>query len=119
MSVHIDHPFRFGKDGRTATTSRAEHIQDLVELTLLTAPGERVNRPQFGAGLSTLIFEPNDQPLSDAAQFLTRSNLQRWLEGLVEIRSLDVTRKDETLHISLEYVVLASGETISQTVRRP
>ena len=55
----VDYPFGFDATGRTRAASREDHVRDLVEQVLFTAPGERVNRPQFGSGLLGLVFEPN------------------------------------------------------------
>ena len=40
-------------------TDEDDHLRDMIEQFLLTDPGERVNRPDFGAGLRHMIFEPN------------------------------------------------------------
>ena len=47
MSEHLDFPYRFDGRGRTAATGRDDHIRDLIEQVLFTAPGERVMRPDF------------------------------------------------------------------------
>ena len=39
--------------------TRDDHLRDLIEQVLFTAPGERVMRPDFGSGLLALVFEPN------------------------------------------------------------
>ena len=41
------------------THRRDDHLRDLIEQVLFTAPGERVMRPDFGSGLLALVFEPN------------------------------------------------------------
>ena len=46
---------------------------------LFTAPGERVNRPDFGSGLLQLVFAPNSDELAGATQFLVQGALQQWL----------------------------------------
>ena len=46
-----------------AATSDDDHIRDLIEQVLFTSPGERVMRPDFGAGLLALVFEPNSVEL--------------------------------------------------------
>ena len=59
MTGDLDFPYHFDGRGRTATTGRDDHIRDLIEQVLFTAPGERVMRPDFGSGLLALVFEPN------------------------------------------------------------
>ena len=55
----LDYPYHFDGSGRSAATDEADHIRDLIEQVLFTSPGERVMRPDFGAGLLALVFEPN------------------------------------------------------------
>ena len=55
----LDFPYHVDGTGRSATTGAADHVRDLIEQVLFTAPGERVMRPDFGSGLLALVFEPN------------------------------------------------------------
>jgi phage baseplate assembly protein W len=47
--MQIDYPFHFDSRGHTASTQQGDHIRDLIEQVLFTAPGERVNRPDLAA----------------------------------------------------------------------
>ncbi|HYJ93736.1 MAG TPA: GPW/gp25 family protein, partial [Vicinamibacterales bacterium] len=62
----LDYPYRFDRSGWTATTGDEDHIRDLIEQVLFTAPGERVNRPTFGSGVLRLVFAPNSDTLASA-----------------------------------------------------
>ncbi len=102
-------PLRFDHRGRTAEHRRAEHVRDLIEAVLFTAPGERVNRPSFGAGAARLLFEPNSPEAAAASQFLVQSGLQQHLAGLIEVRDVAVSNEDSRLRIRVEYVSLEDG----------
>ena len=54
--MNLDFPYHFDSHGRTAAIDYDAHIRDLIEQVLFTAPGERVNRPDFGSGLLRLVF---------------------------------------------------------------
>ena len=54
----LDFPYHFDGRGRTATTDRDDHIRDLIEQVLFTAPGERVMRPDFGAACCSWCSSP-------------------------------------------------------------
>ena len=54
----VGYPLRVDAHGATARTDRAGYLRDLIEQVLFTAPGERVNRPDFGAGVGQLVFAP-------------------------------------------------------------
>ena len=103
--MNIDYPFHFDGRGRTAATGDDEHIRDMIEQFLFTKPGERVNRPDFGSGLHHLVFEPISTQLEDALKYTIQAGLQRWLNDVVEVRGLDVSRNESTIYVSVQYSV--------------
>ena len=103
--MNLDFPYRFDSRGRTADTSDEDHIRDLIEQVLFTAPGERVNRPDFGSGLQRLVFAPNSDELAAATQFLVQGSLQQWLGDLIEGSEVDVQNEDSTLRITVQYII--------------
>jgi uncharacterized protein len=107
----LDHPYHLDGQGRTASTDAAGHIRDLIEQVLFTAPGERVMRPDFGAGLLTLVFEPNSSTLAATTQFLVQSALQQHLADVIAVQGVSVTAQDATLLVDVAYAVLADGST--------
>jgi phage baseplate assembly protein W len=113
--MNIDYPFRFVALGRTANTTDADHIRDMIEQLLFTNPGERVNRPDFGSGLLQAIFAPNSPELATALQFTTQAALQRWLGDVIEIRALEFTAEDSTLRVLLQYSIRQTGEQRSDS----
>jgi Bacteriophage baseplate protein W len=106
----LDYPYHFDGRGRTAATDGDEHIRDLIEQVLFTAPGERVNRPDFGSGLTQLVFAPNSDELAAATQFLVQGALQQWLGNLIEVEAVEVESEDATLRVTAQYRVRRSGE---------
>lgn len=103
MTDFLDVPYGFGGRGRTATTQDEDHVRDLIKQVLFTSPGERVNRPDFGCGLRQLVFAPNGDVLAGATQFLVRSALIHWLEGVVEVEHVEVEAVDATLTVVIGY----------------
>ena len=53
-------PVRPGPDGRLRLIGGERKIQQGIWIILATGPGERVMRPEFGAGLPRDVFSPND-----------------------------------------------------------
>ena len=108
--MHIGFPFRVDGGGRTAAESDEQHLRHLIEQVLFTAPGERVNRPDFGSGVMQLVFgAPNDEMLT-ATQFLIQGSLQQWLGDLIEVEAVEVRGQEGNLHITVQYVVRRSQE---------
>lgn len=106
MAQQIDFPYRTNRQGRTAVTDYENHIRDLVEQLIFTAPGERVNRPDFGSGLQQLVFAPNSTELAATLQYLVQSNLQQWLGTLIAVEAVDVSAEDSRLTVAIRYRIL-------------
>lgn len=117
--MNIDYPFDIDRRGRTATTSGADHIRDMIEQVLFTNPGERVNRPDFGSGLLQMVFAPNSPELAAALQFTLQAALQRWLGDVIELRALEVTSEDSTLAIDVQYAIRTNNALQTQRFVRP
>jgi phage baseplate assembly protein W len=115
----LDFPYRFDARGRTATTTRDDHIRDLIEQVLFTAPGERVMRPDFGSGLLALVFEPNSTTLAATTQMLVQAALQQHLAGLIAVQAVDVRNDDGTLRVDVRYTVLLDRSTHNASFTAP
>jgi hypothetical protein len=113
--MNIDYPFHFDSRGRTAETGYADHVRDLIEQLLLTSPGERVNRPDFGSGLQQMVFAPNRIEFAATLQFTLQAALQRWLGDVIEVRDLSVESAETTLTVTLQYVLQRTGELRTDT----
>lgn len=73
--------------GRTAVAAYEEDVKQAIRIILGTDPGERVMRPDFGAGLSAFVFEPMTPATLEALR-------QRVEEALVDWEPrIDVDRK--------------------------
>lgn len=86
------------------------YIRQLIRQVLLTARGERINRPAFGAGVRRLVFAP----LSDASAMLARTMifeaLTRWLPTLIQVESVEAQAIESRMEITITYRVIAHGE---------
>lgn len=64
-------------------------VRQSILLILRTAPGERMMRPEFGAGLNSLAFEPMDAVTVSLVQHRVTETLQRF-EPRIEVLSVSV-----------------------------
>jgi phage baseplate assembly protein W len=108
--MNIDFPFRFDSHGRNAMTDENGHIRDMLEQLIFTNPGERVNRPDFGSGISQLIFAPNSPELAATVQFTLQAGIQRWMGDVIELRGLVVQAADSSLTIDINYVIRRTNQ---------
>lgn len=82
--------------------------QSIIQI-LLTEPGERLMRPTFGSGLMSRVFENNDPILESILQAEVFSAIGRW-EPRAIVRGVDMARKDSTITITVNYVVVATRQ---------
>ncbi len=103
--MNIAFPYHIDGRGRTAApVDNNAYLVQLIEQVLFTAPGERVNRPNFGSGVAQLTFAPNSAELAAATQFVVQGGLNQWLGGLVQIQTVQVAAQDSTLTVTVSYV---------------
>ncbi|MCG8461659.1 MAG: GPW/gp25 family protein [Holophagales bacterium] len=107
--TQVGFPLQLDRRGRLYEPDYDDHVMQMIELVLFTSPGERVNRPEFGAGLIELIFTGNDQPEAAAAEYLVQTSLQRWLSDVIDLRTVQVTARDSTLEIQVVYSLRLDG----------
>jgi hypothetical protein len=115
MSQLIDPPYmafplRIGAQG-AATADRASHVRQQIEQVLFTAANERVFRPEFGAGVKQLVFEPNASALWEVTRKRLSSSLADALQNEVDPKTLsvDVTGDGEKLLITISYTLATIG----------
>lgn len=116
--MNIDFPLSFNRQGRTATTGTDEHIRNMLKQIIFTNPGERVNRPEFGSGLLQLVFSPNSPELAATLQVTIQASIQQYLGDLITLQDFQVTSEDSKLRVEVQYVVLRSGEELTDTFER-
>lgn len=109
MALFLDFPFRVDGRGRSAETTEDDHIRDMIFQVLFTNPGERVNRPDFGCGVKQLVFMPNSDALATAAQFLVQGALQRWLDEVIQVESVEVEAEESELRVAVVYSKRSGG----------
>ena len=86
---YLGFPFRIAREG-PLTSDRRAHVREQIWQVLLTDPGERVFRPDFGAGAQTLVFEPKGSALWMMAQKRLEASLVAALQGEVDPKSIRV-----------------------------
>jgi uncharacterized protein len=108
-------PLRLDADKRLADPDWEEHVDEMVRQVLLTSPGERVNRPDFGTGILAMVFTPAGPSLA-ALQVLIQTSLARWLGTLIEVNGVSVTSEDSTVQVSVAYTLRATRATRTVSV---
>jgi phage baseplate assembly protein W len=115
--MDIAFPFAIDGHGRTARADEAAHVRQMIEQLIFTAPGERVNRPDFGSGIQQLVFAPNSPELAATLQFTLQAAIQHSLSDVIDIQGLTASAAESSLTVELAYVLRRTGaaETASFT----
>lgn len=106
-------PFRVDADG-PAESDRAAHVRDKIIQVLMTMPGERVYRADFGAGVQRLVFEGNSTAVAVLTANRLRASLEPALAGDVDGKSIEIdVRPDpnagERLLVEIRYTLASIG----------
>lgn len=118
MSEHVLFPPRLGARGRMATGTDEEYLRGLIEQVLFTRPGERVSRPEFGCGVTALIFEPLSDALAAATQTMVSAALQDALGALISVDDVIIAAEESTLAITVVFTPLGEPAAQLSTVVR-
>jgi phage baseplate assembly protein W len=86
------------------------YIRNLILQTIMTAQGERINRPEFGASIRRLVFAPLGSGLENFVQTMVLQALDRWLGRYIRTEQVRVRVAGEALLVEIDYLVLAKGE---------
>lgn len=110
---YLDFPFHLDGRGRSAQTGGDDHVRDMIHQVLFTDPGERVNRPDFGCGIRSLLFMPNSDALAAATQTLVKGSLQKWLEREIQVEDVRIEADGSTLRVEVVYVRRSDGQRVA------
>jgi phage baseplate assembly protein W len=89
-----------------------KYVEQLMRQVLLTNPGERVHRPDFGCGIRQMVFSPNSEVAATLTQVLVSRALQKWMGDVIEVDKIQVEAAEESLIVRIAYRITP------QTVQR-
>lgn len=112
VSDSVRYPFAIDPEaGRLAQEpDYAAHVDQLVRQVLLTSPGERINRPDFGCGLRRMVFAPNSTATASLLQVMVLEALERWLADVITVDQVRVVSRDSLLEVTVAYIINARAE---------
>jgi uncharacterized protein len=76
--------------GQVATAAYEEDIRQAIRIIIGTNPGERVMRPDFGAGLDQFAFEPVNTTTMETLKRRVRDSLVDW-EPRIDVDTVKVS----------------------------
>jgi len=81
----------------------AAHVEEMMRQVLLTNPGERVNRPDFGCGLRRMVFAPASEASASLLQVTILQAMKKWLGPVIEVDEVRVNADNEKFVVVLAY----------------
>ena len=97
--------------GGIAEAAYEDDVRQAIRIILATNPGERVMRPDFGAGLDRFVFEPVNVATVTQLKAQVHDALVAW-EPRVDVLEIDVTPEGSppvVLLIEMQYRVRATN----------
>lgn len=104
-------PPRVGPRGGIQWAADEVKVAQSIGIILKTAPGERLMRPRFGAGLGNLVFAPLTSQTLSRVSALVRDGLRDW-EPRIELEQVRVEvdpAEESKLLIHVGYRVRATN----------
>lgn len=113
-AIGLTLPLRFSNNTFEQSYQTISQIKSNIKNLLLTSRGERVMQPEFGSGLSSLLFEQSDSNLEGHIEDTIISSIDMWMP-YISIESIQVDMSDNSkdrnvVNISLQFKV---GDNIS------
>jgi uncharacterized protein len=99
------------QDGRLGWSTGNASVREVMLNILLTRPGERLMRPEFGAGLRDFVHHPNNQTTRALIADATRKSIARW-EPRVNVEEVHVepdTQSLSVVNLSIRYRLRQDG----------
>jgi len=98
-------------DGRLAWSEGNKSVRECMLNILLTRPGERLMRPEFGAGLRNFIHYPNNETTRSLIADTSRRALERWEPRVLmeDVRVLADPQRPSYVHLSIHYRLRYDG----------
>jgi phage baseplate assembly protein W len=107
----VSFPLRVGPDGGIVWSSGELNVRECICTILRTAPGERVERPTFGAGLDQMLFEPNSAATLRLIQDQVTQAIGLW-EPRVSLNNVTATvnaTDPRDVDVTITYTLIATG----------
>ena len=106
-SVRFPFSIDRGQGQLSQERSYEAHVQQLIKQVLLTSPGERIDRPDFGCGIKRMVFAPGGEVAASLAQTVVYQSLTKWLGTVISVHEVTVRANDARLDIRVGYAIRA------------
>ena len=101
-------PVAINLTGGIASSSLEENIRESIFIILGTAPGERVQRKDFGCRIHDLMFEPNNYVTAARAEYFCEEALYKYEPRIdeVTVKAEPNAAEPNRLDIKINYTII-------------
>lgn len=105
----LHHPVQDDPGGRQlrVESDYESYVVQLIKQVLLTNPGERMHRPEFGAGVRRLVHSPINAATASLAQSMIYNSLSETLADIIRVDEVVVQNADARLDVNIVYTLYA------------
>ena len=100
------------RKGGIALAKGDAEITQAIQIILMTSPGQRVMRPDFGCRVHELLFQPNNDHSASQARRYVEEALGRW-EPRINVLDVQATPDEHRRHcllINIQYEIKATHD---------
>jgi phage baseplate assembly protein W len=105
-------PVSVNLNGGVSSSQLEENIRQSIFIILGTAPGERINRPDFGGRIHDLMFSPNNPMTAACAEVFCEEAIYKYEPRVSKVVCRAGPNGDEPnrLDIRIEYVIAEKND---------
>lgn len=105
-------PVSINLNGGVSSSQLEENVRQSIFVILGTAPGERINRPEFGCRIHDLMFAPNTGITAARAEVYCEEAIYKFEPRVdsVVVRALANPDHPNRLDVRIEYVIAGKND---------
>ncbi len=105
-------PVSINLNGGVSSSQLEENVRQSIFIILGTAPGERINRPQWGCQIHDLMFAPNNELTAATAEVYCEEAIYKFEPRVEKVACRAAPNSDEPnrLDIRIEYVIAGKND---------
>jgi len=105
-------PVSVNLNGGVSSSAFEENIRQSIFIILGTAPGERLNRPDFGCRIHDLMFAPNNDITAARAEVYCEEAIYKYEPRIehVDVRAMPNPDQPNRLDVRIEYVIAGKND---------
>jgi hypothetical protein len=92
-----------------------QSVRDSIRVILSTRPGEQLMRPEFGAGLTEMLSEPNTLTARASIRDRVQSALERWERRILldRVEVWELPERPTEVRVEIFYRLARTGASAS------